>query len=274
MLWLTTRMRLRVGLVLAVVLAGVSALLALGGVINAVGGHQGPHAPSRLGQAILALIGAVLTVLSIRCAVRVEHRLHGLRPGSAVRHIGSPAPFWTVGTLNGRRQHHSPIAKAIVLVEFVGGFIALVIATFVLHADADYSQFVQQHGTLQAGTVVRVHNIAHHGKSSTWYTSEVQLSLDPPLQGRLDTTAHYPNWSSLPPGARVTVRVDSHDPGYAEFPGDPSTPDRVWIVTAVLAAVLGLIDALVLYQMVHLIRRRRQSLAGVESAETASPTQH
>lgn len=259
---LTTRFRLVTGLALAIVLAGLSALLALGGAINAAGGYQGPHAPNRTGQLILTVIGAGPAVMSIRWAVRQEHRLHGLRAGASEHRIGAPTPFRSVGSLSGRKQHVSPIAKAIVLLEFVGGFIGLVIATFVLHADADYSRFVQQHGVVGSGRVVRVDNIPHHGKTSTWYTSEIQVSLDSPTQPDQVTTAHYAGWSSLAPGASVLVRVDPHHPRYAELPGHPSTPDRVWIVTAVLATVLGLVDAFVVYQMVHLIRRRRHPLQG------------
>jgi hypothetical protein len=140
----------------------------------------------------------------------------------------------------------------------------------VVHGEAERSADVQAHGIAATGIVVSVHNHTHHGKSSTWHTSDIEVSLSPPVLGRSTTVVRYPGQYLAPSGTPVAVLVYKHDPGYAEFPGSPDTKDSDWIVLAVFATIAGVFVALLAIHAVRFVRHRHSVVRSGGSSSSAS----
>ena len=116
---------------------------------------------------------------------------------------------------------------------------------------------MQHHGIAANATVTKVTVTKHQGRSSTWYTSDVDVSLQSPIDGRTTTVVRYPGRATVISGMSVPILVDPHDAGYAEFPGSPDTKSSAWIVMIVFAVVVAVFLALLIRQLIRFARHRR-----------------
>ncbi len=259
------------GLVVIVCIGLLFILAAIGAIANAAGSSsaRARSGTSVGGDVALAVVSAIIVAGCVGWSIHLEHRLRGKHPVAAAyqpaRRYRGPVPRAVR-----RRGRYGPGVVAFQTAVLTLVFIGLVIGVLVVHGEAARSADVQAHGIPATGTVVSVHNHTHHGKSSTWYTSDVEVTISPPVLGRSTTVVRYPGQYLLPPGTPVPVLVDRHDPGYAEFPGSPDTKDSDWIVLAVFATIAGGFVALLAIHAVRLLRHRRSVLRPGGPAAPAS----
>ena len=261
-----TRLRLWAALAVAVVLAAVAALAGLGGVISIFSTRDRDVS----GGIVIACLSIIVIVLCVRWAVRTEHRLRMARPGNT----GSTASPGTPGSTARRpprlyHHRHGPVVTAVGAV-----FFTLVAAGMIVGAVEGIgawrlSRYVQAHGAERTATVVSVNEVAHHGRYSTWYTSDVSVMLTAPVGGQTTTTAHYPGPSTLIMGDRVTVLVDPARPGYAEFPGSAYSGAGAWIALLVFVPFMLLVAGAYGYELrVHIRERRHGARAHAQLTTT------
>ena len=258
-----TRLRLWTALAVAVVLAAIAALAGLGGVISIFSTRHRDVS----GGIVIACLSIIVIVLCVRWAVRTEHRLRTVPPGSTA----SPGRPERAPRQNPRLYHHrhGPVVTAVGAI-----FFTLVAAGMIVGAVEGIgawrlSRYVQAHGTERTATVESVNEVAHHGRYSTWYTSDVGVMLSAPVGGQITTTAHYPGPSTLVTGDRVTVLVDPARPGYAEFPGSAYSGAGAWIALLVFVPFMLLVAGGYGYELrVHIRDRRRGARAHPQLSAT------
>ena len=219
----------------------VLAVLFIALVATAISGPD-HRSDTRVGQVTLGLFFLGLLMLSVRWAVRTEHRL---RDGEAPTH-GGLAKSWHAST---RAAHYGPISTAIGLALFGGGAIALAAASISDHAQGQRSAYVQNRGTLRDGVATGVRNTEHCGKYSCSYTATVDVTVSPPVAGVQSTVAHYNGSADVITGEHLRVLVDPTQPAYAELPGSPFKGAHTWITSAVMAIFCALITALWVRQL-------------------------
>lgn len=149
-----------------------------------------------------------------------------------------------------RRHTHwtQRIAPVLLLVALGIATIVVVPGAYSAYSAIGQSGRVQDHGIRAAGLVVSVSNTERryidvgytYGlRTWVWYRARITVEL------RSDdetTTVYAPMASPLRVGAQVTVLVDPNDPNYAEFPGQPLEHGGGWILVAILAGLLILLD--------------------------------
>lgn len=243
-------------LLAAIALSVLAALGALGGLLQAAGHGDSRH-DSRVGAVVLAIVFLVIVVIAVRWAMHAEH---GIRENDlrSPAHSLPPPP----GLRWRRRRRYSPVVLALVVLEFVGGFVGCMIAAPVLHGEWTRTERVQADGIRAFGTVTAVHNTRHRSKSSTWYTATIAIRLNGSVDGHTSTTAHFPHATGLVPGNDVRVQLDPRDPGYAEFPGYPSTHEGGWIVVLVMGVAFGVFDGVIIWSLVRQLRHRARVRIG------------
>jgi hypothetical protein len=190
-----------------------------------------------LAQVVLGLFFLALLVLSVRWAVRTEHRL---RDGEAPTH-GGLAKSWHAST---RAAHYGPVSTAIGLLLFGFGAIGLAAASISDHAQGQRSADVQNHGILRDGVATGVFDTEHCGKYSCSYTAVVDVTVSPPVAGVQNTVAHYNGSADVITGEHLQILVDPKQPGYAELPGSPFKGAHTWITSALMAIFCAFITAL------------------------------
>ena len=138
----------------------------------------------------------------------------------------------------------------------------LFLFSFHIRSESAQSAYTQAHGVYNQATVVSIENIAHQshsqsGPSTTWYTAQLTVTLNPPVGGLSQTTVHVPHSVSYAAGDPVSVLVDPQAPGYAELPGQPSVTGKdLWAMLGG-AAVFALVGLFLGWQAVKKIRSRR-----------------
>jgi hypothetical protein len=121
------------------------------------------------------------------------------------------------------------VVLAVSVVVLVSGF-----------ASARKSAYTQAHGVPRDATVT---SVMREGSKAT--TEDVNVSLADPVDGEQSVSVLVPSAQSFRVGARVQVRIDPQDPGYAEMAGQQFKTDSValwdattaWTIAAPLAAL-------------------------------------
>ena len=127
--------------------------------------------------------------------------------------------------------------------------VALVL-TVVSVRDYDRTRRTQGAPSTEA-TVVSAHTEVHHGRHSTTYSADYRART---ASGRGTTVHAHGQADPLLVGREELVKVDPHDGGYAEFPGEPVTSrGQEWSALAFL-----LVLALAEVMFVRAWRRRRR----------------
>ena len=75
--------------------------------------------------------------------------------------------------------------------------------------------------------------------------------------GTSATVVHYPGYSNLSDGQRITVLVDPKQPDYAELPGDTFVGAWSWIIFVLLGIGCGSLAYLDARQLRVLLAHRR-----------------
>ncbi len=253
-------MSLVIGLVVVVCVGLFFALVALGAVIEATGSAsaRATSGTSRGGDIGLAIVGVIIVAVCVVWAIHLEHRLRRHEPVAADYPPPSRAVFPRGSSLH-RRGRYGPRVAIIYTVVAGAALAGLIVGVFVVHGEASRSARVQHHGIAASATVTKVSVTKHQGRSSTWYTSDVDVSLSSPVEGRSATVVRYPGRATLLAGMTVPVFIDPHDAGYAEFPGSPDTKSSAWIVMIVFAALVAVLLALLIRQLARFLRHRRTS---------------
>ena len=226
-----------------------------------------------------------LLVLCSRWAVRVEHRLRRHQPvaqayesavlpaAPAVDAPAAPARAAPARRSRRRGRRYGPVGTSVILGLQVIVALALVAGAISTYSQASRSSYVQHHGTEAGATVGSVDNTQHCSRSGCDWTAAIAVSLSPPVDGTHSTVVHYPDYSDLSAGDRVTVLVDPKQPGYAELPGSPFQSAWAWIVLAAFAVFFALLVAFegraLLRQLAH--RRAHQAQAAGGLATVAGP---
>lgn len=249
------------GLVVSILAAGFFALAGLGGVLGAAGSaSQRVRAGQTFGSDVAtAVICSLIALVFIAAAVHFEHQLRRHQP--AARSWAEPTAGPPFLGFPGRRRsrRYAPWTAAIEAVVLTALFVGFLVGAVVTHADGERSSRVQQDGIRRAAAVLQVSNHWHSSRYGGYYTADVTMSLMPPIGGVLETVVHYPGAVHAQPGTEYQVLVDPRQPGYAEFPGAPSTRSSAWIVELVFAVVFGLLDGLLAWYLVRLRRRRKSA---------------
>jgi hypothetical protein len=155
-----------------------------------------------------------------------------------------------------------PVSLSIFAVVMVVVAAVLFLFSFHIRSQSAKSAYTQAHGVYNQATVVSVNNIAHQshsqsGSSTTWYTAEVFVKLNPPIRGRSQTMVHVPHSVSYAAGDPVSVLVDPQALSYAELPGQPSVTGKdLWAMLGG-AAVFALVGLFLGWQAIKKIRSRR-----------------
>ncbi len=171
-----------------------------------------------------------------------------------------------------RRRGYGPLALVILTVAFAFGAVALAIGAIISVNQAARSSYVQAHGIKSVATVVWVYNTEHcsSNNSSCYYTSQIDVTLHPPVDGVSSTTVNAPFESALNPGDITPVLVDPHDLGYAEFPGSPYVTASQWILLGAIGVVIALVDIAFIVALVAVLKHRHAARAlGAPAAATA-----
>jgi hypothetical protein len=133
------------------------------------------------------------------------------------------------------------------------------------------SALVQGHGIRSSGTVLAVHNHAYCGaRGACIPRADVAVKLSAPVDGITTTVAYYPYLSFLRRGQTVTVLVDPHQPGYAEFPGHRYRGAGGWIIFAAAAFVVALLALREARALAHVLRLRYRHRPGQSAAWVGS----
>ncbi len=261
--------RLRVLLALSVAGSLVSAgalLLFLTGELTPQR-QPGATAPA---QVVGTVISLLLLWLCARATAELEHRLRAHRPEAQAldaAHTGRQARL--------RRHHHrfSPASMAAFFAFTSCVTVALVVFGIQAQSLDSRSAFVQGHGIKSSGSVLAVHNHQYcqavgggAGRSGCIPRADVQVKLSAPVHGVRTTLAYYPYLSFLRRGQTVTVLVDPHQPGYAEFPGHRYRGGGGWIIFAVAAVVVGLLALREGRALAHVLGVRARHSSGQTAA--------
>lgn len=270
------RARYVCGVVLAAVVGSLSALAALGALIEAVGSSAArTRAGDTLGGDIAGtVVGVVIALACFWVAVHLEHQLRRHQAVARAWQTGfsAGAPAMVFPGRRGRagRRRYSPSVVLVESLVLLGIFAGLVAGAVSSHSDAERSAFVQRHGAVRVGTIVSVNDIFHSTRSGGYYTADVRMSFAPPVDGASTTVAHYPGQIDAPAGTRYRVLVDPRDPGYAEFPGSPASGSWNWAVYALFAALLGVAEVSMLVSLVR-YWRHRVSMSGAAAGPGGWP---
>jgi hypothetical protein len=171
-----------------------------------------------------------------------------------------------------RRRRYGPVTLVILTVAFAFGAVALAIGAIVSVNQAARSSYVQAHGIKAVATVVWVYNTQHCNMNDTscYYTSQIDVTLHPPVDGVSSTTVNAPFESALNPGDVTPVLVDPHDLGYAEFPGSPYVTASQWILLGAIGVVIALVDIAFIVALVAVLKHRHAARAlGAPAAAAA-----
>jgi hypothetical protein len=171
-----------------------------------------------------------------------------------------------------RRRRYGPVTLVILTVAFAFGAVALAIGAIISVNQAARSSYVQAHGIKAVATVVWVYNTQHCNSNNTscYYTSQIDVTLRPPVDGVSSTTVNAPFESALNPGDVTPVLVDPHDLGYAEFPGSPYVTASQWILLGAIGVVIALVDIAFIVALVAVLKHRHAARAlGAPAAAAA-----
>lgn len=126
------------------------------------------------------------------------------------------------------------------------------------HRQVGQSSYVQDHGVRDDATVVSVDNSAAGGDNGpTTYTATVEVHLQQPVNGTVNSEVFVPDMDNSHPGDVIAVLVDPREPDYCELPGQPYVGTTWgWIVFAVISAIFLALGALATREAV--VRRLRQ----------------
>ncbi len=280
------RLLLWLELVIAVVLAVVLGLLAIGFLGTALANRQ-PSGTTRVGQIVGALVCAGLLYLATRWMIRVEHRLRRNQPiaQAFARACAAPAAEGTVSTAGaadatgtapsarpdrlrssrtrGRgRRHYGPAGTSVIAAVFGAATIGLAVGAASTYSQGVRSAFVQSHGIPAAAIVDTVDNTQQCSRSSCDYTAAIVVTLKAPVRGATTTVVHYPDSSDLVSGESIVVLVDPQQPGYAELPGTKFVNAGDWVILAIMAIVVASLTVLEVQAARRLFAYRRAHLAG------------
>ena len=272
-------------LVIAVVLALVLGLLAIGFLGTALAGRQ-PNGSTRVGQFVGVFVCAGLLYLVTRWVIRVEHRLRRRQPVAQTFASASAAPaaggFMPTagatdaaaiaasqradrprsGRTRGRgRRHYGPVGTSVIAAVFGVATVGLAVGSVSTHSQGVRSAFVQSHGVRAAAVVDSVDNTQHCSRSGCNYTAAVIVTLKAPVRGAGTTVVHYPDYSDLLSGESVVVLVDPRQTDYAELPGVKFVNTGDWVVLAIMAIIAALLTANEITASRRLFAHRRAHLA-------------
>jgi hypothetical protein len=247
-------------LIVAVAIAILAAIYTIGGVIGALGADHTKNG-NRTAALVFAIISAIVLVACVRWACHLEHRIRARMPQSPASVASTLATPTLFHVRIRRRRPYSPVMVVVQEITLLVGFILCVVGTVVGHGEWVRSQYVQHHGLSESGVVQSVRNIKHVSRSSTWYTSDVTVRLNQPVDGVDVTLAHFPHRSSLHVEDSARVLVDPRQPGYAEFAHYPATPASTWVLIGLFGLALAGAEIAVTLSAVHHYRRKRQHAA-------------
>jgi hypothetical protein len=242
---------------LRTVLGAVAALLAatasfVGSVaeISALGReHEAPTA-----ALIAAAAGfAVVAVVLVRVAIRLEHRFRSAQP--AARATPSAVHRTPV-----RRPSNSPATRIVGIAIIIGAIAALTTLAVSLHSQAAQSSYTQHHGLVRHATVEAVHAVSHDTSHDSWTTYDYDVALAIPAGPVTRAVAHDPtrDFQQFDAGNTISVLVDPRQPGYAELPGVPV--ESSWFIAPLVLSVVFLLPV-VLISVEELKHRRLRSAA-------------
>jgi hypothetical protein len=250
-------------------LSGAGSLVSAGALLLFLTGELTPQrqpGAAAAAQVVGTAISLLLLWLCARATAELEHRLRSHRPEAQAlegTHAARQARL--------RRHHHrfSPASMTAFCGFTTCVTVALVVFGIQAQALDSRSAFVQGHGIRATGTVLAVHNHQYcqavgggAGKTACIPRADVQVRLSAPVHGVRTTVAYYPYLSFLRRGQPVTVLVDPHQPGYAEFPGHRYRGAGGWIIFAVAAMVVGLLALREAQALAHVLRVRARHGAG------------
>ena len=234
--------RLWLELVAATVLGLLFALLGISVAVQAAGPRL--HGSiSRLDDRTASLIACVvLMVVCARWAVSVESRLRRNQPTAqdyARLQAADVVPASRIRRLIYRRPRYGPISAGVTTLLFGLIAIGLAVLTVLYHSESDRSSLVQHHGIRATATVFLVGNHVGCTRRVCNDTAEILARFSPPLDGSIGTMVHYPAYSHLVTGDRITVLVDPTDPGYGELPGAAFERSDSWIIMAIMTLLFA-----------------------------------
>lgn len=233
--------------------------------------QPGATAPA---QVVGTVISLLLLWLCARATAELEHRLRAHRPEAQALDAAHTARRARL-----RRHHHrfSPASMAAFFAFTTCVTVALVVFGIQAQSRDSRSAFVQGHGIRSSGTVLAVHNHQYcqavaggAGRRACIPRADIQVKLSAPVHGVRTTVAYYPYLSFLRRGQTVTVLVDPHQPGYAEFPGHRYRGSGGWIIFAVASVVVGLLAVREAQALAHVLRLPSRHRPG-QSAELVGP---
>lgn len=248
----------------AIVLAGFSAFIALGAVINIFSPR---HGGVGLGTSIAtAAISIVVLAVCVRWAVHVEHRLRSRGSGSTARagladgrRPGRARPVPGEDRYRLHHHRHGPVAVMVAAVIFTLVLAGVITGTVQSFGAWRLTSYVQAHGQLASATVVTVRNIKHSSRSRTWYTAVISARLRRPVHGVTATTVYDPDGASLLRGDPLTVLVDPQQPGYSELPGEPYSSMADWLIGIVFCLIVLLITVVYWHEATVRFREHRRA---------------
>lgn len=231
---------------------------------------------------ITRVVGAVVFMLTILLLARFAHHTeHGLRSESPVAqsYVASeafgaakttavrtyrPMAITRPGALMFGRTY-SPGSRAGGAVLFAALALVFVALAINGHSKAVRSAYVQAHGTRAAAVVGAVGNRKFCGSWRTgcqWGTARIEVQLLSPVDHRTTTVVHYPGYSALVTGDRVTVLVDPRQPTYAELAGSPLQTRQWWLLYLAGALASAGVAAWNARLLLGLRRHRQEHFAG------------
>ena len=116
----------------------------------------------------------------------------------------------------------------------------------------------QDHGVGSTFTVERVTRVFHGtGHGGGFFTTHLQGDLDPPVEGRTQTTVYIPDGTRYAASEQFPVLVDPAVPTHAERPGLEACPGADVVGTVALTLVLDLALLVCVVGLVLRVRSRK-----------------
>jgi hypothetical protein len=200
---------------------------------------------------------AVLAVVLVRVAIRLEHRARAAQPAVRAAPSAGHRP-------SAKRPGNSPLTRIAGVVIIVGAIAALTTLAVQLHSQAVRSSYTQHHGLARRATVEAVRPVSHDTSHDSWTTYDYQVDLAAPADAVAQTVAHDPtrDFQRFNQGDVISVLVDPQQLDYAELPGLPLQSSS-WFAAPLILAVVFLVPVVLI--TAEEVKHRRQRSAGTSS---------
>lgn len=139
--------------------------------------------------------------------------------------------------------------------------LAFVVLALLSYRSASATSYVQRHGVRATGYIESV----HHQTCGTPYEptscvgTRFTVRLTRPVHGVRVLEINYGRYVPTPADRRVGVRVDPRHPNYGELATQPGTSPIIWILAAILAAVVTAATVLDIGALLRTRHRHRSS---------------